>query len=111
MRESILAGVLISLLPAFALAAVMPDHRSGIPAALSAIPANPDHMAAPRVDLVNDQVKPIRGILVNLRSTMQAPESRILLQPREHNEPQAKTNDARIEPATRVHIYWFFGGR
>ena len=135
MRKSILAGALASLLPAFALAAVMPHGRSGIPAALSAIPTDtpavsaavalgasvtsrgfriepdPDHKVAQRVDLVKDQVKPLGGILVNLRSPTQAPESRFFIQPSGRSQPQAKTNDERIAPATRVHIFWFFGGR
>ena len=135
MRESILAGALVSLLPAFALAAVMPDHHSGMPAAFSAIPTDaseanaatalgapvtsprfrtepdPDHMMAGRIDPVKEQVKPLGGILVNLRSPTQAPESRFLIQPMWHSQPQAKTNDTRMASATRVHIYWFFGGR
>jgi hypothetical protein len=135
MRRYVLAGTLVSLLPAFALAAAMPDHRSGIPAALSAIPADasaanattapgatvtgsrfraephPDHMMAGGIAPVTEQVKRPGGILVNLRSPTQVSESRFLIQPNEHSQPQAKTNDTRMAPATRVHIYWFFPRR
>ena len=135
MRGYILAGTLVSLLPAFALAAAMPDHRSGSAAALSAVPPvaseantttvpsasvtaprfrtdpNPDHMTAGRIDTVTEQVKPAGGILVNLRLPTQAPESRFLIPPTEHSQPQAKTNDTHVAPATRVHIYWFFARR
>jgi hypothetical protein len=135
MRGYVLAGTLVSLLPAFALAAAMPDHRSGIPAALSAIPADasaanattapgatvtgsrfraephPDHMMAGGIAPVTEQVKRPGGILVNLRSPTQVSESRFLIQPNEHSQPQAKTNDTRMAPATRVHIYWFFPRR
>ena len=135
MRESLLAGALVSLLPAFALAGVTPDHRSGAPAAFSAIPTgaseanaatalgapvtsprlrtepDPDHMMAGRIDPVKEQVKPLGGILVNLRTPTQAPESRFLIQPRGHSQPQAKTNDTRMASATRVHIFWLFAGR
>jgi hypothetical protein len=105
MHVSILAGALVSLLPAFTLAAVMPDNRPGMSAALSAIP-DPDKDAQ-RVDLVKDQVKPPGGILVNLRPPTQGIESQL----RVRSQPQAKTSDARIAPATRVHIFWFFSGR
>jgi hypothetical protein len=135
MRESILAGALVSLLPAFALAALMPDHRSGMPAALSAIPtdtsavnaamtlgtpvaspdfrteSDPDHMVARRVDPMKDQVKPLVGVLVTRGLPTHASESRRSTQPAGHSQPQAKTNYARTAPATPVHIYWFFGGR
>jgi hypothetical protein len=135
MPESILAGALVSLLPAFALAGVMPDHRSGVPTAFSAIPTDapeanaatalrvpvtsprfrtepdPYHMMAGRIDPVKEQVKPLGGILVNLRSPTPAPESRFLIQPMGHSQPQAKTNDKRMASATRVHIFWMFGGR
>jgi hypothetical protein len=122
MRKSILAGALVSLLPAFALAAVMPDHRSAMLAALSAIPNDtsavnaatvfdPDHMVARRVDSVKDQVKPLGGILVTLETSTRASESRRSMQPGGRRQPQAKTNYARAAPATPVHIYWFFGGR
>ena len=124
MRESILAGALVSLLPAFALAAVMPDHRSDASQANSASALGApvtsqgvrtgsdfDHMMAGRSDPMKEQVKPLGGLVVNLRSPMQAPESRFLMQPREHGQPPAKTNDTRMASATRVHIFWFFGGR
>jgi hypothetical protein len=100
MRGYILAGMLVSLLPAFALAAAMPDHRSGMPAALSAIPTDASEASATTAP-----------ILVNLRSPTPAPESRFLIQPNEHSQPQAKTNDTRMASATRVHIYWFFARR
>jgi hypothetical protein len=100
----------------------MPDHRSGMPAPLWAIPndtsvvntataSDPDHMVARRVDSMKDQAKPLGGVLVNLRAPTHASESRFLIQPRAHSQPQAKTNDTRMASATRVHIYWFFGGR
>src|SRR3954453_8033176 len=134
MRKSIVAGALVSLLPAFALAAVMPHHGSGVPAAFSGTPTDrsavsvpvalgapvtsrfrtepdPDQKVAQRVDLVKEQVKPLGGILVNPRSPTQASESRFLIQPSGHSQPQVKTNDERIAPATRVHVFWFFGGR
>ena len=135
MRGYILAGTLVSLLPAFALAAAIPDHRSGMPAALSAIPTdtseanaatapgapvtsprfrtdpNPGHMMAERIDPATEHVKPPGGILLNLRSPTQPPVSRFLIQPTDHSQPQAKTNDTRMAPATRVHIYWFFARR
>lgn len=100
MRGYILAGTLVSLLPALALAAAMPDHRSGSAAALSVVP--------PATSEANATTAPI---LVNLRSPTPAPESRFLIQPKEHSQPQAKTNDTRIASATRVHIYWFFARR
>jgi hypothetical protein len=135
MRKSILAGALVSLLPASALAAVMPDHHSGMPAAFSTIPTvaseanaatalgasltsqrfrtepDPGQMMAGKIDSVTEQGKPRGGILVNLRSPTPTPESRFLIQPRAPSEPQAKTNDTRMASATRVHIFWFFGGR
>ena len=121
MRESILAGALVSLLPAFALAEVMPDHRSGTTDALSAITTGALEangatalgapVTSPRFDPVKEQLKPLGGILVNLRTPTQAPESRFLIQPRGHSQPQAKANDTRMASATRVHIFWLFDGR
>ena len=104
MRESILAGALVLLLPASALAAVMPDHHSGVPAAVSAIPTDakanaatapgapvtsprfrtgpdPDHMMAARIDPVKEPVKPPGRIRVNLGSPTQSARSRFLIQP------------------------------
>ena len=94
MRRSILASAMMVLLfPVSALAAVTPDRHSSVPAALSVIP--PDR---PVISTAAAQSAPVMG-------------PRLAAQPTWYSQPQTNTKDAHTVPATRVHIFWFFGGR